>query len=234
VDKSASLVAARPRRSTLSLDAMTRALVALFALVGTAATIASSQESTSVGSDVAGDLFRRFVELRQSIGVGQHSDPRFFSREWLERSIRDALATRNEPEQPGLNWVEDSLLTSFALGLSEDTIYSYKLVSRIADEGDLEMHVSDCNSPSTITVKFVSEDGAWRVSGVKFDSTTSAKEWYRPDLVPIIVFAHIDPRDRSRYFNQSNLGIALGLDVKPKAPCAVKADSQKRARAGAS
>src|SRR5271169_2285578 len=98
---------------------MKRAL-ALFAAVATAATIANSQESTSGQSDVEGELFRRFVELRQSVGIGQHSDPRFFAREWLERSIRDALATRNEPEQPGLNWVEDSLLSSFALGLSED------------------------------------------------------------------------------------------------------------------
>ncbi len=168
----------------------------------------------------ASELFRTFVDLRQSVGNGHHSDPRFFSRKWLEDSIRDALATRKQPSRPGLNWVEDSLLTSFALGLSEDAIYSYRLLNEGAGTGDLEMHVTYCDWPSTITIRFIDEDGAWRVQGAHFDSTAKAKTWYQPDLVPLVMFVHIEPRDRSRYFNESNLGRALGFDFKPKPPCA--------------
>jgi hypothetical protein len=159
------------------------------------------------------------VELRHSVGNSQHSDPRFFTREWLERAIRGALASRSQPDRPGLNWVEDSLLTQFGLGVTEDKIYSYKLLNEVRGGGDLEMHVTYCNSPSTLTVSFVSEDGAWRVRQINFDTTKKAEAWYRPDLVPLAEFAHIELRDRSRFFNESNLGNALGLDVKSRPPC---------------
>jgi hypothetical protein len=207
---------ATPRRSTSSLNAMKRALL-LFAVL-----VAASAGGADEKPDVAGELFRTFVDLRQSVGNGRHSDPRFFSRKWLEESIRNALATRNEPNRPGLNWVEDSLLTSFALGLSEDAIYSYRLLNEGPGTGDLEMQVTYCDWPSTTTIKFISEDGAWRVRGVHFDGTTKAKKWYRPDLVPQVVFVHFEPRERSRYFNESNLGRALGFDFKPKSPCGAK------------
>ena len=118
--------------------------------------------------------------------------------------------------------MEDSLLTQFGLGLTEDKIYSYRLLNEVLGSADLEMHVTYCNSPSTLTVSFVSEDGAWRVSHINSDTTKKAKTWYRPDLVPLAEFAHIEIRDRSRYLNDSNLGSELGLDVKPRPPCVVK------------
>jgi hypothetical protein len=42
--------------------------------------------------------------------------------------------------------------------------------------------------------------------------------WFHPGLQPIKEFAFLEVRDRSRYFNESNLGKALGLDVKNR-PC---------------
>jgi hypothetical protein len=186
-----------------------------------AAATGSAQQPAAGQSDTASELFRTFVELRHSV-TANHSDPRFFTREWLERAIRGALASRNQPDRPGLNWVEDSLLTLFGLGLTEDKIYSYKLLNEIPGSGDLEMHVTYCNSPSTLTVNFVSEDGAWRVRHINSDNTKKAKTWYRPDLVPLVEFAHIELRDRSRYLNESNLGTELGLDVKSRPPCDVK------------
>jgi hypothetical protein len=198
---------------------MRRALQLLTVLIAVAA---SAQEPSGDESALAGQLFKRFVDLRLSVGSGQHSDPRFFSRKWIEEAIRSALDTKNQPNRPGLNWVEDSLLTSFALGLSQDAIYSYKVHNEGPGTSDLEMQITYCDSPSTITVKFVNEDATWRVQGVHHDGTAKAKSWYRPDLVPLVVFAHIEPRDRSRYFNESNLGVALGLDFKPKTPCATK------------
>jgi hypothetical protein len=190
-----------------------------------AATASSAQEPAVDKSAVASELFKTFVDLRQSVGNGQHSDPRFFSRKWLEESIRNALAARNQPNRPGLNWVEDSLLTSFALGLSQDAIYSYRLLNEGPGVGDLEMHVTYCDQPSTTTIRFLGENGAWRVRGVNHDATTKAKAWYRPDLVPLVVFVHIEPRERSRYFNESNLGSALGFDFKPKPACGQRAAS---------
>jgi hypothetical protein len=187
-----------------------------------AATAGSAQEPAVDKPAVASELFETFVELRHSVGNGQHSDPRYFSRTWLEESIRNALAARNQPNRPGLNWVEDSLLTSFALGLSQDAIYSYRLVNEGPGVGDLEMQVTYCDQPSTTTIKLISENGAWRVRGVNHDGTTKAKAWYRPDLVPLVVFVHIEPRERSRYFNESNLGRALGFNFKPKPPCGAK------------
>jgi hypothetical protein len=115
--------------------------------------------------------------------------------------------------------VEDSLLTQFGLGLTEDKIFSYKLLKEVSGGGALEMHVTYCNSPSTLTVSFVSEDGAWRVGHINSDTTDKAKNWYRPDLVPLMEFAHIELRDRSRYLNESNLGTQLGLEVKSRPPC---------------
>jgi hypothetical protein len=198
---------------------MRRALP-FFIVLTAAAAAGSAQEPAAEQSDTATELFRTFVEIRHSVGNSQHSDPRFFTREWLERAIRGALASRSQPDRPGLNWVEDSLLTQFGLGLTVDRIYSYKLLNETSGRGDLEMHVTYCNSPSTLAVSFVSEDGAWRVRGTKSDSTK--KTWYRPDLAPLVEFEHIDVRDRSRYFNEGNLGTALGLDVKSRAPCAGK------------
>lgn len=185
----------------------------------TAAAAGIAQQPAAGQSDRASELFRTFVELRHSVGNSQHSDPRFFTREWLERAIRGALASRSQPERPGLNWVEDSLLTQFGLGLTEDKIYSYKLLNEVPGGGDLEMHVTYSHSPSTLTVSFVSEDGAWRVSNINSDTTKKAKTWYRPDLVPLVEFAHIELRDRSRYLNESNLGTELGLDVESRHPC---------------
>jgi hypothetical protein len=196
---------------------MRRAL--LFFMGLTAAAAGGAQQLAAGQSDRASELFTTFVELRHSVGSSQHSDPRFFTREWLERAIRGALASRSQPDRPGLNWVEDSLLTQFGLGLTEDKIYSYKLLNEISGAGDLEMHVTYCNSPSTLTVGFVSEDGAWRVRHINSDTTNKAKSWYRPDLVPLVEFAHIGLRDRSRYLNESNLGTQLGLDVKSRPPC---------------
>jgi hypothetical protein len=115
--------------------------------------------------------------------------------------------------------VEDSLLTQFGLGVTEDKIYSYKLLKEASSGGDLEMHVTYCNSPFTLTVSFVSEDGAWRVGHIDSDYTDKAKRWYRPELVPLMEFAHIELRERSRYLNESNLGTQLGLHVKPHVPC---------------
>jgi hypothetical protein len=85
---------------------MRRAL--LFFMGLTAAAAGSAQQPAAGQSDRASELFGTFVELRHSIGSSQHSDPRFFTREWLERAIRGALVSRSQPDRPGLNWVEDS------------------------------------------------------------------------------------------------------------------------------
>jgi hypothetical protein len=85
--------------------------------------------------------------------------------------------------------------------------------------GSLEMRVLDrCNRPYTYTIKFVFEDSAWRILGTKSNSSKTGKSWFHPGLQPIKEFAFIEVCDRSRYFNESNLGKALGLDVKNR-PC---------------
>ena len=100
-DKSASLnVGATPRRSASSLDAMRRALPLIMGL--TVAATGTAQQPVAGQSDTASDLYRTFVELRHSVGNAQYSDPRFFTREWLEGAIRGALASRNQPNRPGV------------------------------------------------------------------------------------------------------------------------------------
>jgi len=198
---------------------MIQALV-LFALGVGAVAVGADPSPASGQSGFASELFKTFVELRRSIGTKQHSDPQFFSRKWLESSLRSALDDTKQPDRPGLNWTADSLLSSFGLGVAVDKIYSYSLVDQ-SDGGDkLALHVTYCERPSSLIVGFINEDGKWRVSTVQYDSTEKAKLWYRPELLPLVEFAHVDIRDRSRYLNESNLGVAVGLDVNPHNPCA--------------
>ena len=180
----------------------------------------------------ADDLLGVFIELQSSI-VSVHSialfdDPRFYSRAWLEDAIRNALKASMQPEAPGLNWVEDSLLSSLVSGLGMHSVYGYALVDAGSERGSLEMRVLDrCNRPYTYTIKFVFEDGAWRISGTKSNSSKTGISWFHPGLQPIKEFASVEVRDRSRYFNESNLGKAIGLDVKNR-PCGQNASPDSR------
>jgi hypothetical protein len=76
------------------------------------------------------------------------------------------------------------------------------------------MHVTDaCNRPSTYTIEFAFEDGAWRIARTNHDSSKGGQAWLKNDLKPIKEFPTITLRDRARYFNESTLGTALRLDA---------------------
>jgi len=197
-----------------------------FALGVNAVAVGADPPPGSEKSGLASELFKTFVELRQSIGAKQHSDPQFYSRKWIELSLRSALDDPKQPDRPGLNWTADSLLSSFGLGLTVDKIFSYALADETDESAKLALHVTYCERPSSLIIGFIVEDGKWRVSTVRYDSTEKAKSWYRPELPPVVEFAHVDVRDRSRYFNESNLGTAVGLDVNPHKPCAAQGASQ--------
>ena len=201
--------------------------LALFALGVSVVAVGADASRASEQPGVASQLFKTFVELRQSIGAKQHSDPQFYSRKWIESSLRSALDDPKQPDRPGLNWIADSLLSSFSLGVSVDKIYSYALADQAEGSGKLALHVTYCERPSSLIVGFVFEGGTWRVSTVQYDSAEKAQSWYRPDLPPLVEFAHVDVRDRSRYFNESNLGTAVDLYVKPHKPCAVPGALQR-------
>jgi hypothetical protein len=94
------------------------------------------------------------------------------------------------------------------------SVYSYELAKSEPGATGLQMHVTDrCNRPSN-TIQFVLEDGAWRIAGTNHDSSKGGQAWFKPDLKPIKEFPSITIRDRTRYFNESNLGTSLGLKVK--------------------
>lgn len=71
----------------------------------------------------ADDLFAVFVDLRNSVvfdhSIAQYEDPRFFSRGWLEDAIKSALNAAKQPDHPGLNWVQDSLLTKLSAAMAK-------------------------------------------------------------------------------------------------------------------
>jgi hypothetical protein len=193
---------------------------ALLLLLGPVAAAAGedSNEHTR-GTVTADELFKVFEEIKGSTvvlgSVAQYNDPKFYSRAWLEDAVRTALKASVQSEAPGLNWVEDSLLTNVSSGIWVQSVYGYALVDASPERGWLSMQVVDeCQRPSTFTIEFTFEDGAWRISHTKSDSSLKGTAWFRSDLKPVKEFLPVQLRDRSRYINESNLGRSLGLDVK--------------------
>jgi hypothetical protein len=179
-------------------------------------TASSAERSTGISAD---ELFAVFVDLRTSItfdhSIAQYEDPRFYTRAWLEDAVKSALRSTKEPDRPGLNWAQDSLLAKLSAAMVVQSVYSYELAQSEPGATGLQMHVTDrCNLPSTYTIQFVLEDGAWRIASTNHDSSKSGQAWFKPDLKPIKEFPSITLRDRTRYFNESNLGTSLGLKVK--------------------
>jgi hypothetical protein len=203
---------------------MTTTKIAFALIVGlsliSAATIAETASMAEHSTSVSGDeLFAVFVDLRTSItfnhSIAQYEDPRFYARAWLEDAIKSALRSTKEPDRPGLNWAQDSLLAKLSAAMVVQSVYSYELARPERGATGLQMHVTDrCNRPSSYTIQFVLEDGAWRIAGTNHDSSKSGQAWFKPDLKPIKGFPIITLRDRTRYFNESNLGTSLGLKVK--------------------
>jgi hypothetical protein len=179
------------------------------------APIVRAERSVGAQSKVADELFAAFVNLRSSIvfeeSVAQFEDPRFYSRAWLEDAIRSALHAAKEPDRPGLNWVQDSLLSMLSTSMSVASVYSYELLEPSA----LRMRVADdCGRPATFTIQFVYEDGAWRIARTDHDSSETGNTWFKEGMKPTMRFPAIALRNRSRYLNESNLGTSLELDAK--------------------
>jgi hypothetical protein len=69
---------------------------------------------------------------------------------------------------------------------------SYELAKPEPGYAGLEMHVTDrCNRPSTYTIEFALEDGAWRVARTNHDSSKGGRGWFKDDLKPIKEFPTI-------------------------------------------
>lgn len=114
----------------------------LLALSVSAVAIGADPSPGSRQPGIASELFKTFVDLRQSIGTRQHSDPQFYSRKWIESSLRSALDDPKQPDRPGLNWTADSLLSSFGLGITVDKVYSYALAEQTDKNNKLALHVT--------------------------------------------------------------------------------------------
>jgi hypothetical protein len=183
------------------------------------ATPAIGSAGSSVNTTASADeLFAVFVDLRSSItfdhSIAQFEDPRFYARTWLEDAIKSALNAANQPDRPGLNWVQDSLLAKLSAAMVVQSVYSYLLVNPAPNYAGLQLHVTDaCKRPSTYTIEFALEDGAWRIARTNHDSSKSGQAWFKNDLKPIKEFPSTTLRDRARYLNESNLGTAVDLDV---------------------
>jgi hypothetical protein len=202
---------------------MTTTKIAFALMLGlsltSAATIAgtafTAEHSTGVSAD---ELFSVFVDLRSSIvfdrEIAQFEDPRFYTHAWLEDAIKSALNAAKQPDRPGLNWVQDSLLAKLSAAMIVQSVFSYQLVKPAPNDASLQMHVTDaCNRPSTYTIGYAFEDGFWRIARTNHDSSKSGQAWFKTDLKPIKAFPTITLRDRARYFNESTLGTTLGLDA---------------------
>ena len=190
------------------------------AMVLTLMSAATGRIASSAEHSVTADqLFAVFGNLRSSISfdnsIAQYEDPRFYTRAWLEDAIESALNASKQPDRPGLNWVQDSLLTKLSATMSVRSVYSYQLVKESANHAGLQMHVTDaCKRPATYTIEFTLEDNEWRIAHTNHDSSKGGQSWFKPGLKPVKEFPSITLRDRARYFNESNLGTSLGLEVK--------------------
>jgi hypothetical protein len=196
----------------------------LIALIPVAAAVAGEDSPVLKGNTATADeLFAVFVAMKASTVVmqliAQNEDPRFYSREWIEDAVRSAVRVAAQPEATGLNWVEDSLLASLSVGIAVERVYRVELIDAGTGKESLAMQVTDsCQRPSTLTITYVYENDAWRIAHVNSDSSKAGQAWFRAGLKPLKEFAHVQLRDRSRYFNESNLGKGLGLNVKDR-PC---------------
>jgi hypothetical protein len=200
-------------RKPLILVLFALAVVAFEAIAADAVSPATERPVT------ADELFGVFVAMKASTVetdlIARNEDPRFYSREWLDDAIRSALEASKQPEAPDLNWVADSLLTKLSTGIGIERVYRILLIDAGEGKGSLAMQVTDsCQRPSTLTIAYIFEDGAWRIAHVNSDSSKAGQAWFRAGLKPTKEFAHLQLRHRSRYINESNLGKALGLDVK--------------------
>lgn len=63
------------------------------------------------------------------------------------------------------------------------------------------MQVTDSCQWPTLTIAYIYEDDAWRIAHVNSDSSKARQAWFRAGLKPMKEFAHMQLRDRSRYFN---------------------------------
>ena len=169
-------------------------------------------------SATAAELFAVFVDLRSSISfdhsIAQYEDPRFYSRAWLEDAIKSALTAAKQPDRPGLNWVQDSLMAKLSVAVVVQSVYSYQFAKPESGYAGLQMHVTDaCKRPATYTIEFALEDGAWRIARTNHDSSKNGQAWFKNDLKPLTEFLSITLRDRARYLNESTIGTALDLKV---------------------
>jgi hypothetical protein len=112
---------------------------------------ASSAEHSSIVS--ADELFTVFVDLRSSVkfdqSIAQYENPRFYSRAWLEDAIQSALNAAKQPDRPGLNWIQDSLLAKLSISLSVQSVYAYEVVKPGPNYAGLRMHVTDACKRTT-------------------------------------------------------------------------------------
>ena len=162
------------------------AVVLCFALMSAATigtTASSAEPSTTISAD---ELFAVFVDLRSSItfdhSIAQYEDPRFYTRSWLEDAIKSALNAGKQPERPGLDWVQDSLLAKLSSSMAVQSVYGYQLAELSANRASLQMHVTDaCKRPAIYTIEFAFEDGAWRIARTNHDSSKGGQAWFKND-----------------------------------------------------
>jgi hypothetical protein len=162
------------------------------------------------------ELFSIVSAARVSASSERIVDPGAFARENLEDTLRGIDAAASRAHTDGLDWERDALLAGLTVLNTFDAVYSVELSVTHVDPTALRMQVTNCGRPSVLTIGFRLEEGLWRMHSFDFDSRMQATSWYRASLKPLQSWTHVPARDRSRYFNESNLGKALDFKFAPK------------------
>jgi hypothetical protein len=183
-------------------------------LMGLALPVTSSIAAEPTPS--ANELFTIISAARETARSDRIVDPGAFSRERLERTLRNVDATADDPKREDLDWARDELLAGLAWLHTFDDVYSYELASIDGDPAALKLQVTTCGKkPRLLTLGFRHEEGLWRMNKSVSDSTPAATKWFHSGLKAIHVWPHVTSRDRSRYLNESPIGAALGLKLTP-------------------
>jgi hypothetical protein len=201
-----------PRRSTLALDGMNPygMIIAVVCLATIVTSVNASEPEPSADA-----LFAIVSAARVSADSERIVDPGAFARENLEDTLRSIDAAAGRAHSDNLDWTRDALLVGLGALNTFDAVYSIKRSETKTDPVALQMQVTNCGTPSVLTIGFRMEEGLWRMHSFHFDWTKSATSWYRDGLMPVESWKHVRARDRSRYFNESNLGKVLELKLPP-------------------
>lgn len=159
-----------------------------------AAVLILAAPMTTVAGDVAPSadlLFSIFSAARDEARSGRIADPKFFSRERLEKALRFADGLIEDTQVPGFDMTREGLLDVLSV-VEVDAVYSYEIHPMDDDPVALQLQVMLDGRPVLLTIGFELESGEWRMNNIEVH--LDGRSWYQSDLKPLRTWDRLPAR----------------------------------------